>query len=100
MSGEARPCVTRVPEKGLSRRRRGGTAQRDNRPTSVGRLSDCEMTMATEPKTLGEWETRTDVDRFSTKRLTVEEATLSVLLSIRVLSVGYWDCRYSGWSSW
>lgn len=41
--------------------------------------------MATEPRTRGEWEMRANVDRYSATRLTVEEATLAVLLSIRTL---------------
>ena len=43
--------------------------------------------MATELKTRGQWETRVkNVDRHSATPLTVEEAALSVLLSIRTLS--------------
>jgi hypothetical protein len=41
------------------------------------------MIMATEPKTLREWEKRKNIDRYSATPLTIDEASLSILLSIR-----------------
>ncbi len=42
--------------------------------------------MATEPETFAEWETRASLfDRYSPARLTIDEATLAILLSVRAL---------------
>ena len=59
-----------------------------------------EMTMSPEPKTLREWENWKNIDRYSATPLTIDEASLSILLPFALSSVGCWDCRCSGSYSW
>ena len=79
------PCAKPARDKGSSRRSREiSPTVTIVRPAVRAEIDwKKEMTMSPEPKTLREWEKRKNIDRYSATLLTIDEASLSILLSIR-----------------